>query len=97
MGSVYAAGLHGAGHDVIAIDPWPAHVEAINASGLRVSGPRGEQVAAICAFTQVSDVPAEQVDLVIVAVKSAQAGAAAVRIAPLLSPTTIVLTIQNGL
>jgi len=96
MGSVYAAGLHGGGHDVIAVDAWQAHVAAINAAGLQVSGPAGDRLAPIVAYTEVPD-DVTPVDLVVLAVKAAQAGAAATRIGPLLGPETIVLTIQNGL
>lgn len=94
MGSVYAAGLHDGGHEVIAVDPWADHVAAINAGGLRVSNPQGERVVRIGAFTEVPERP---VDLVVLAVKAAQAQAAAARLGPVLGPSTIVLTIQNGL
>jgi 2-dehydropantoate 2-reductase len=32
-----AADLTRAGHDVVLIDQWPAHVEAVKARGLRVT------------------------------------------------------------
>jgi 2-dehydropantoate 2-reductase len=42
MGSLYAARFAMAGHSVVAVDPWEAHVSAINASGLRMRGPDGD-------------------------------------------------------
>lgn len=39
MGSIYAARLAAAGHDVVAIDRHRADVERINRDGLRVTGP----------------------------------------------------------
>ena len=44
MGSIYAGMLSEAGHEVWAIDPWAAHVAAINADGLRLSGASGDRV-----------------------------------------------------
>ena len=44
MGSVYAALMADAGHEVWAIDTWADHVNAINTNGLRVGGASGERV-----------------------------------------------------
>ncbi|HJS87319.1 MAG TPA: 2-dehydropantoate 2-reductase N-terminal domain-containing protein, partial [Acetobacteraceae bacterium] len=38
VGGYVGAGLAACGHDVTLIDPWPAHVEAIRAGGMRLSG-----------------------------------------------------------
>jgi 2-dehydropantoate 2-reductase len=94
MGSIYAALLAGAGNDVIAVDVSHPHVQAINAQGLRVSGASGNRVERIQAFTSAPSTP---VDLLIIAVKAAYAGAAAAASRPLVDTGTIVLTIQNGL
>lgn len=94
MGSVYAARLCRAGHEVSVVDRWRAHVEAIARDGLHVTGPDGEFRAAVAAHTAA---PAEPVDLVVLAVKAADVPEAAAGLAPLLRPETTVLTIQNGL
>lgn len=94
MGSIYAGLLASAGHRVLAVDTNAAHVAAINDRGLRVSGASGDRTVAVRAHTAP---PTEPVDLVIIAVKAAHAGAAAGGLAPLLGPDTRVLTIQNGL
>ncbi|MCT8974269.1 ketopantoate reductase family protein [Microbaculum marinisediminis] len=95
MGSVYAALLADAGHDVLAIDRWAAHVEAINRDGLVVEGASGNRRVRVRAFE--APPPGEAVDLMILAVKSAAAGAAAKTAKPMIGPDTVVLTIQNGL
>lgn len=95
MGSVYAALLADAGNDVWALDTSAAQVTAIRAHGLRVEGASGERVVSLPA----TDDPAEVgvVDLVVIATKAMDAGAAAAGVAPLLGPDTVVLPIQNGI
>ena len=44
MGSVYAALLGKAGHEVWAIDTWSEHIDTIATSGLSVSGASGSFV-----------------------------------------------------
>jgi 2-dehydropantoate 2-reductase len=45
VGSYTGGMLAAAGHPVVLVDGWPAHVEAIRARGLAISTPEGEQVA----------------------------------------------------
>ncbi len=94
MGSVYAGLLADAGNNVIVVDTWSAHVEKINSDGLRVEGASGDRTVRVEAMLKPEGIP---VDLLIIAVKSAQAANAAASCAPILSEKTIVLTIQNGL
>lgn len=96
MGSVYAALFAEAGHEVWAVDPWAAHVEAINANGLRLDGASGNRVVSgITATTDFAQVGA--CDLIVIATKASSVGPAARAIAPVLGADTLVLTIQNGL
>ncbi|MDA7451919.1 2-dehydropantoate 2-reductase [Planktomarina temperata] len=96
MGSLYAARFAMAGHSVVAVDPWEAHVSAINASGLRMRGPDGDHhIKGIQA--SVSPNLAEAAELVIIATKASAVGMAAKAIAPLIRVNTTVLTIQNGI
>ena len=96
MGSIYAALLADAGHDVWAVDIWQAHVDAINASGLRVEGASGDRtVQGIHATTYAAD--AGTCDLYIIATKAAGVRAAAKAIAPQMGAESLVVTIQNGL
>lgn len=94
MGSIYAGRLAAAGNDVLAIDRSAEHVHAINADGLRISGPHRDQLVAMRAATVA---PSEPMDLVVLAVKAADVGAGAAQALPLLAESTPVLTIQNGL
>ncbi len=94
MGSVYAGLLAGAGNEVMVVDGWQAHVDAIRANGLRIEGASGDHTVRLRAYTQP---PSETVDLVIVAVKAVQVAGAAQTTVKLMGPDTVVLTIQNGL
>jgi 2-dehydropantoate 2-reductase len=95
MGSVYAARLAATGgHDLLVVDAWADHVAAINADGLHLVGPDGDHRASVRAFTSPPDEP---VDLVVLAVKAADARGAAAHARPLMGDATTVLTIQNGL
>ncbi|MBX2855966.1 MAG: 2-dehydropantoate 2-reductase [Rhodobacteraceae bacterium] len=96
MGSVYAALLADAGHEVWAVDRWTEQVEAIQARGLRVEGASGDRT--VTGLHAAADTAAAgECDLYIIATKADGVGAAARAIAPFLSPSSLVLTIQNGL
>jgi 2-dehydropantoate 2-reductase len=96
MGSVYAALLGKAGHEVWAIDIWPEHVDAIASSGLSVSGASGTFVVD---NLHVGRAPhdAGPCDVWIIATKASAVDAVAAEIAPLLEPDSIVMAFQNGL
>ena len=96
MGSIYAALLADAGHDVWAVDTWAAHVDAINNGGLRIEGASGDRtVKTVRATTNITDVGA--CDLCLIATKASGVGPAAQSVAPVIGPNAMVLTIQNGL
>ncbi|HVL34903.1 MAG TPA: 2-dehydropantoate 2-reductase [Burkholderiales bacterium] len=95
MGSVYAGLFASAGHDVWAIDPWKAHVEAMREKGLRLEGISGDRTVRVHATTDPRE--AGPCDLVVLATKAMQVAPAAASIAPLLKADTPVLSIQNGL
>lgn len=95
MGSVYAALLADAGHEVWAIDAWKEHVDAIKANGLRLEGASGDRTVRVNATTNAAD--AGPCDLAILATKAMHVEKAAKSMQPLLRPDTVVLSIQNGL
>ncbi len=96
MGSIYAALLADAGHEVWAVDMWAEHIEAINTAGLRVEGASGDRtVMNIRASTDVTDVGA--CDLCLIATKASGVGPAARAASAVIGPNALVLTIQNGL
>lgn len=95
MGSIYAALLADAGHDVWAVDAWQDHVDAILGNGLRVEGASGDRTVKLNATTNAADVG--EAELVIIATKADNAEAAAQAAMPILSENAVVLAIQNGL
>ena len=95
MGSVYAALLGDAGHEVWAIDSWLDHVDAIKQGGLRLEGASGSRVVKIHATNDTSEVGV--CELVIIATKAMHVETAARSALPLLDTHTTVLSIQNGL
>jgi len=95
MGSIYAALLCDAGHEVTVIDLWEEHITAIRENGLRVDGASGDRTVDVKADTRVDGIGV--CDLVIIATKAAGVASAAIAARPLVDEQTILLTIQNGL
>ncbi len=94
MGSVYAGLLASAGNEVLVVDRWEEHIRAIKERGLRVEGASGDRRVELAAYTSPPD---EEVDMVVIAVKAADAASAAASAARLIGKETVVITIQNGL
>jgi 2-dehydropantoate 2-reductase len=96
MGSVYAARLGKAGHEVWAIDVWQEHLDAISQSGLTCSGASGTFVVD---NLHVGRTPADAgpCDVWVIATKAADVEEVAAAIAPLLRPDSMVVAFQNGL
>jgi 2-dehydropantoate 2-reductase len=96
MGSVYAAFLGKAGHEVWAIDTWGEHIDAIAGSGLTVSGASGNYVVDNLHVGR-SPVDIGPCDIWVIATKAWAVEEVAARIAPLLRPDSVVIAFQNGL
>jgi 2-dehydropantoate 2-reductase len=95
MGSVYAALLGAASHEIWAIDSWQTHVDAMRANGLRLEGASGDRTVRLHATTDAKEVGS--CDLVIIATKAMHVAQAAEATRALLGKDTLVLSIQNGL
>ncbi|MDI6773137.1 MAG: 2-dehydropantoate 2-reductase [bacterium] len=96
MGSLFGGYLSAAGHEVWLVDTATGHADAIARQGLRIVEPNGEErVVRPRAVTDPRSVG--PCDLVLVFVKSYHTRQAAASLAPLLAPSTVVLTLQNGL
>ncbi len=95
MGSVYAALLADAGHDVWAIDSWQDHIDAMRRNGLRLEGASGSRTVKLNATSNTEEVG--QCDLVIIATKAMHVEAASKSALCLVGEHTSVLSIQNGL
>jgi len=96
MGSVYAALLGRAGHEVWAIDTWREHLDAIAGAGLAVSGASGEYVVD---GIRVGATPAEAgaCDLWVIGTKASAVESVAAAVVQLLRPDDVVMAFQNGL
>ena len=94
MGGYLGAKLVAAGHDVTFIARG-AHLHALRAHGLRISGVE----SIVLPRVHASDEPGEVgvVDLVLFCVKLYDTDAAAMAVRPLLGERTCVLTVQNGI
>jgi len=95
LGCAIGAGLAQGGAEVTLVNRNAAHVDAINAEGLRLRDHDGERRVRIRAETSPAGVG--PVDLVILLVKSFHTREAMDQAGPLLGPQTLVLSLQNGL
>ena len=98
IGGSVGADLATAGHDVVIIDHWPAHIEAMKAGGLRVVMPdqelhvpvRAYHLCEVCTLNR-------QFDVVLLAAKSYDTSWMAEFIKPYLAPDGAVVGVQNGM
>lgn len=97
-GSCTAADLTNAGLDVVLIDQWPAHVEAMRTNGLTISMPDGEVHADVRAF-HLCDVCTlnETFDIVFLMTKAYDTRWPAEFIKPYLAEDGLLIGIQNAM
>ncbi len=100
VGGYVGAGLAACGHDVTLVDPWPAHVEAMRAGGMALSGMTPEETRTVRVnaihVTEVQRIAKQApIDIAFVAVKSYDTEWATMLIAPYLSATGYVVSLQN--
>lgn len=95
IGGTVGAFLHDAGYDVTLVDADAAHVAAITARGLRVSGIRGDRIFLVRAIGP-DDLTAP-LGVTFLCVKGHFTESAMARYGPLLTPDGFVLSLQNGL
>jgi len=95
MGCLYGGHLAEAGVDVTLVDIWREHVDAINAKGLHITGVSGNRAVHVPATTDPETV--EEVDLMLLFVKSYDTRKAVQDSGSLIGGDTYVLTLQNGL
>ena len=97
IGSSIGADLTRTGYDVVIIDQWPAHVDAMKANGLRVSMPDGEWTTPVqaCHICDVSTL-APQLDIVFFSPKSYDTRWMTELIKPYLKPGDVIVGVQNG-
>ncbi len=96
MGCRFGAALGESGRDVTLVDPWLAHVQAMQRQGgLLVDDEQGTRLVKLKATTP--EASTEQPDLIIVFGKAMQTERLITAVAHLIGPSTVVLTLQNGL
>jgi 2-dehydropantoate 2-reductase len=97
-GSCIAASLVDAGLDVILIDQWPAHVEAMRANGIRIAMPETELHVPVRAY-HLCDVCTlnETFDIVLLVMKAYDTRWACEMIKPHLAPDGILIGMQNAM
>lgn len=99
IGAGAIGGLAGAymtkkGHDVLLVDRWAEHVQALNDNGMRIDGVRGSMTVAVKAATP--DILSGDLGTVLIATKSQHTLEALEQIIPLLTPQSLVVSFQNG-
>ncbi|HEV8632767.1 MAG TPA: 2-dehydropantoate 2-reductase [Chloroflexota bacterium] len=98
IGGNVGAPLARAGYDVTLIDQWPAHVEAMKATGLRVSGTAGDYVVPVEALhMHEAQAVEEPFDAVFLAVKGYDTEWATMFAIRFLKPNGVVIVFQNGI
>lgn len=98
IGSTIGAYLARAGREITLIDFWPAHVEAMRASGLSVTA-LDERFTTKVNALHLADIAGrrEQFDAVLLSVKSYDTAWATTFIAPHLAPGGVLVSAQNGI
>ncbi len=94
IGGLAGAWMTKAGHDVLLVDRWVEHVDAMNANGLSIDGVRGKMTIPVRATTP--DRLTGPLEAVLVATKSQHTIEALTQILPLLTAESFVVSFQNG-
>ncbi len=94
IGGLIGASMARGGEDVLLVDKVSAHVDAINARGLRISGFQSFTVPVRACEPRDLRGP---LGITFLAVKSQDTEAALDVLAPLVGPNTVVVSLQNGL
>lgn len=95
IGSLFAYFLARGGKDVAILDKYAERAEFINREGIHVEGISGEHIVRVKAYSKPDAI--KEADLVMICVKAPDTSVAVKEILPLLKPTSMVLTLQNGL
>jgi 2-dehydropantoate 2-reductase len=99
VGGYIGGKLAAAGHDVLLIDSWVAHVEKIKNDGLRITEPGGASTVRVDALhlCDVQSLIRKPVDIALICTKSYDTAWASMMIKPYLTESACVVSIQNSL
>ena len=95
LGCAIGGTLAEAGHELVLINRNAAHVEALTTAGLQMRTDSGVKTVRVRAVTQAAGL--QEMDLVIVLVKSFHTRQAMDSARALVGPDTVVMSLQNGL
>ncbi len=94
IGGLAGASMSRAGYDVLLVDRWQEHVDALNQKGLYIDGVRGEMTVPVKACTP--DQLKGPLEAVLIATKSQHTDAALAQLLPHFGPDTFIVSYQNG-
>ncbi len=97
MGSLFGGGLTSSGHDVVLYDVYKDHVDAINRDGLSIEDAATGAVKVVKPTASADPEAVRDSDVMIIFVKSTNTEEAAASFKAYAKPSTIALTLQNGL
>lgn len=97
MGSLYGGLLAEAGNEVVLIDVWKDHIDAINDKGLEIETAEGNSRVVKNIRGVTDPAAADLADLVLIFVKATMTAQVAPMARSLTGPASTVLTLQNGL
>jgi 2-dehydropantoate 2-reductase len=97
MGSLFGGGLASSGHDVVLYDVYKDHVDAINRDGLSIEDSATKAVKVVKPRASADPEAVRDSDVMIIFVKSTNTEEAAATFKTYAKPSTIALTLQNGL
>ncbi len=97
VGSILAAHLVEAGQEVYLADIWKEHLEAIFSGGLQITGLRDVTVDVTGGFLKISDLADVKPDFLVLSVKACVIRQILHEVERVLSPDTVLVSLQNGL
>jgi 2-dehydropantoate 2-reductase len=97
MGSLFGGSLSSSGHEVVLYDVYKDHVDAINRDGLAIEDAATAIVKVVKPRASGDHEAVRDSDVMIIFVKSTNTEEAAARFKAYAKPSTIALTLQNGL
>lgn len=95
VGGVVGGRLHQAGHEITLIARG-AHLQAVQAGGLRIESPAGVDIVGVPAVGHPSEIDWHAAQVVLVAVKTQQTPVAVSTLAAVAPPETPIVCVQNG-
>lgn len=94
IGGLAGAYMSRAGHDVVLVDRWREHVEALRTNGMRIDGIRGDLHVPVRAIG--ADELRGPLEAVLIATKSQHTADAVRALLPHVGPHTFIVSFQNG-